>query len=80
MSDPAFSGASPAVSNDVAVEVANEIGQVLERIPLNDRVGFLFGLVVGLLDSQGMTEIQVRGEIVKGLSFIYGRQKSKTER
>jgi hypothetical protein len=52
--------------------VGCEIERALERIPPDHRVGFLFGLVVGKLDEQGMNETQVRGEIVKGLALIYG--------
>ena len=58
-------------------EVAKTIVEALGRIPPNDRLGFLFGLVVGGLREQGMTDAAIEADVRRGLG-IAGVELSKT--
>lgn len=60
-----------AVPDKEAIAVGKEIEHVLEKIPANHRVGFLFGMVLRMLHNQGLNETQVRGELLKGLALAY---------
>lgn len=68
-----FAPTDKAIPDEEAVRVGKEIEQVLERIPADHRVGFLFGMVLAMLDAQGLNETQVRGELLKGLMLAYRR-------
>ena len=59
------------VPDSAAVEVGKEIERSLEKIPADHRVGFLFGMVLGMLHAQGLNETQTRGELLKGLALVY---------
>lgn len=66
-----MSDVEKAVPDAEAVAVGKEIEQALEKIPADHRVGFLFGMVLAMLDAQGLSETQVRGELLKGLALAY---------
>ena len=68
MSNPAFGGASPALSVE---EVAEGIRDLLFNIHPDDRVGFLFGIVLGTLHFQGLSREEIRKEMLKGLELAY---------
>ena len=48
-------------------EVADEILSVLEAIPPDDRIGFLFGMLIGMLQKQGLNKEEIYKEVKKGL-------------
>jgi len=73
MSDPST---AKAVPDEEAVAIGKEIERTLERMPADHRVGFLFGMVLAMLDAQGLNETQVRGELLKGLALAYAIKSS----
>ena len=68
MSNPAYGGASPALTAD---EVAEGIRDLLFSVHPDDRVGFLFGIVLGMLHFQGLTREEIHKEMLKGLELAY---------
>lgn len=50
------------------IEAAEVIVAALERIAPKDRLGFLFGLTIGLLSEQGLDDIEIRAELDRALS------------
>lgn len=54
-----------------AKEVGERIITALEDIPANDRIGFLYGLVLGMLQDQGFNKEDCRKELEFGLDIAY---------
>jgi hypothetical protein len=52
--------------------VAETIASALERVPVNDRLGFLFGLTLGLLRAQGLSDDEIRAEVQRALDIGLG--------
>jgi hypothetical protein len=57
------------IPHELSIEVTLEIKNSLAKIPPNDRIGFLFGAVIGALYNQGFTKDGIRKEILNGLEF-----------
>lgn len=61
------------MSNDLLQQAADHILEDLNGVHVNDRAGFLFGIVIGMLQEQGLDETGIRLELLKGLPIAYGR-------
>ena len=52
-------------------EVANEIIDLLENLPLEDRAGFLFQAVVTILAAGGLDKNEIRTELLDSLDTFW---------
>ena len=68
MSNPPRPDAPEARSAD---EIAEGIRDLLFSVHPDDRVGFLFGIVLGMLHFQGLTREEIHKEMLKGLELAY---------
>ncbi len=58
-------------ATDLEIDVATGVLTALEALPLDDRLGFLFGLLVGGLIEQKMSRDQILLEFSKGLTVAF---------
>ncbi len=54
------------------IETAYAIEMSLQALPENDRIGFLFGIIVAALIQQGMDRAAITTELIAGLELCYG--------
>ena len=58
----------PAYKNE---ETARKIISLLQSIPSKDRLGFLFGMLIGLMRQQGLTRIEIEKHLAFGLAETF---------
>jgi hypothetical protein len=60
------------VDQETKSAVLEQIRLAVIPIPQDDRLGFLFGIIIGGLRYQGMSAKAIRNEILKGLDLALG--------
>ena len=52
-------------------QTARKILSLLESIPEDDRLGFLYGILIGLMRQQGMSRIEIEKHLEFGLGVAF---------
>ena len=57
-------------------QAAGKILSSLQAIPENDQLGFLFGMLIGLMRKQGLTRIEIEKHLEYGLAEAFKEETS----
>ena len=52
-------------------DVARGIVSLLEAVPEKDRLGFLYGILIGLLRNHGLTRMEIEKHLEYGLAAAF---------
>jgi hypothetical protein len=61
-------------------EVTDKIAMLLVNIPSSDRIGFLFGMVVGMMRLEGYSDEKIRILIHSSLDLAFAKSEDDTEK
>ena len=57
-------------------QTARTIISALQSIPANDQLGFLFGMLIGLMRKQGLSRIEIEKHLEYGLAEAFKEETS----
>jgi len=59
------------IPTEESLTVAKAVAEALRPIPENDRLGFLFGMAVGGMHGQGLSNDEIEKHVAKALVQVF---------